>query len=84
MTHVHAGYEFNPGEDVTIYAQGGPAFVSVDGEETEKEISGKVGIKGNLSEKLELYGEVSFITADLEFDTQDLDLGTKIGVTYSF
>ena len=84
VTHVHAGYEFEPGEDVTIYVQGGPAFVSVDGEETEKEISGKVGIKGNLSEKLKLYGEVSFITEDLEFDTQDLNLGTKIGVTYSF
>ena len=84
VTEVHAGYEFEAGEDVTIYVQGGPAFVAIDGEETESEISGKVGVSGSLSEKLELYGEVSFITEGREFDTEDLDLGTKIGVTYSF
>ena len=56
---MHVGYEFEAGEDVTIYVQGGPAFVAVDGEETETEISGKVGVSGSLSEKLELYGEVS-------------------------
>ena len=43
VTEVHAGYEFQAGEDVAIYVQGGPAFVSIDGEETETEISGKVG-----------------------------------------
>ena len=32
VTEVHAGYEFQAGEDVAIYVQGGPAFIAVDGE----------------------------------------------------
>ena len=84
VTEVHAGYEFQAGEDVDIYVQAGPAIVAVDGEETETENSGKVGISADVSEKLELYGEVAFITEDQEFDTSDLSLGTKVGVTYRF
>ena len=84
VTEVHAGYEFEAGEDVTIYVQGGPAFVSVDGEETETEISGKLGVSADVSDNLEVYGEVAFITEDQEFDTEDLSLATKLGVTYRF
>ena len=84
VTEVHAGYEFQAGEDVAIYVQGGPAFVSIDGEETETEISGKVGLVADVSENLEIYGEVAFITDDREFDTEDLSLGTKLGLTYRF
>ena len=84
MTEVHAGYEFAAGEDVAIYVQGGPAFVAIDGEDGETEISGKVGIVADVSESLEVYGEVGFITEDREFDTEDLALSTKVGVTYRF
>ena len=84
VTEVHAGYEFEAGEDVTIYVQGGPAFVAVDGEETETEISGKLGVSADVSDNLEVYGEVAFITEDQEFDTEDLSLATKLGVTYRF
>ena len=84
ITEVHAGYEFEAGEDVSIYVQGGPAFIAIDGEDTETEISGKVGVSADISENLNLYGELSFITEDREFDTEDLDIGTKIGVTYTF
>ena len=80
LTEVHAGYEFNSG----IYVQGGPAFVSVDGEELVTEYSGKIGISGDVSENLEVYGEVAFVTEDQTFDTEELNLGTKLGVTYRF
>ena len=84
VTEVHAGYEFNAGEDVDIYVQGGPAFIYVNGEDTETEISGKVGLVADVSDNFELYGEVLFITEDQEFDTDELNIGTKIGATYRF
>jgi len=80
ITEVHAGYEFDNG----IYVQAGPAFLSVDGAEVETEYSGKLGIVADVSENLDIYGEVSFITADQSFDTSELNLGTKLGVTYRF
>ena len=80
ITEVHAGYEFDNG----IYIQGGPAFVSVDGEELQTEYSGKVGVVADVSENVEVYGEVSFITADQSFDTSELNVGTKVGLTYRF
>ena len=79
VTEVHAGYEFDNG----IYVQAGPAFVSVDGEDLETEYSGKVGASVDVSEHLEVYGEVAFITDGQSFD-EDLNLGTKVGVTYRF
>ena len=80
VTEVHAGYEFDSG----IYLQGGPAFLSPNGEAGRTEYSGKVGYATDLSEDLSLYGEVSFITEDKDFDFEELNLGTKIGVTYKF
>lgn len=79
-TEVHAGYAFDNG----IYLQGGPAFLAVDGEEGAVEYSGKVGYSTELDENLSLYGEVSFITEDKEFEFDKLNFGTKVGVTYSF
>tara|TARA_Y100000004_G_C8946090_1_gene426352 strand:+ start:1170 stop:1541 length:372 start_codon:yes stop_codon:yes gene_type:complete len=84
VTEVHAGYEFQAGEDVAIYVQGGPAFIAVDGEELQTEYSGKVGIIADVSEKLNVYGELGLISDDREFDTKDLSLSTKVGVTYRF
>ena len=84
VTEVHAGYEFQAGEDVAIYVQGGPAFIAVDGEELQTEYSGKVGITADVSEKLNVYGELGLISDDREFDTKDLSLSTKVGVTYRF
>ena len=80
VTEVHAGYEFDNG----IYVQAGPAFVSVDGEDLETEYSGKVGVVADVSENVEVYGEVAFITEDQSFDTSELNVGTKLGLTYRF
>ena len=83
VTEVHAGYEFEASENATIYVQGGPAFVSVEDEDLETEISGKVGVSIDVTEKTEVYGEVAFITNDQTFD-EDLDLAVKVGGTYRF
>jgi len=70
----HIGYEGD-----SWYIQGGPSIVSPDGGESEVELSGKVGGSVPLSEKLNAYGELSFITGDV-----DNGYGTKVGVKYSF
>jgi hypothetical protein len=80
VTEVHAGYEFDNG----VYVQGGPAFISVDGEEGSTEISAKVGGSVDLSEKLEVYGEVGFLTEDQSLDFEELNFATKVGLTYTF
>lgn len=83
VTEVHVGYEFEAGEDVGIYIQAGPAFVAVDGESTQTEYSGKVGIVGDVTEKFELYGELAILTEDQDFSDK-LNFGLKAGATYRF
>lgn len=70
----HVGYEGN-----NWYVQGGPAVVLSDGAESELELSGKLGGTTSLSERLALYGEVSFLTGD-----NDTSYGTKAGLKYNF
>ena len=84
ITETHVGWEFELGEDATLYVQGGPAWVSTDGEGTEREYSGKVGVGVDVTEQLEVYGEVAALTVDQEFDTEELELATKVGVTFRF
>ena len=84
VTEVHAGYEIEAGENVAIYVQAGPAFISIEDEDLETEISGYIGITADVSESFELYGEVGFLTADQEFDTDTLSVSTEIGATYRF
>ena len=84
VTEVHAGYEFEAGENATIYVQAGPAFVSIEDEDLETEVSGKLGVVADVSENFEVYGEVAFITADQELDVDTLSLGTKVGATFRF
>ena len=79
VTEVHAGVELGD-----FYVQGGPAFVAVEGEEGSTEISGKVGVSVDLTEELEVYGEVAFITEEQSFEYEDTNFATKVGVTYRF
>jgi len=77
-TDFHVGFE--GGEGVySYYAQGGPAFVSPQGEDGEFELSGKVGGNVQVAESVGIYGELSFITAE-----EDPSVGTKLGVKYAF
>lgn len=78
VIETHGGYEGSVGEDGSWYLQAGPALVSPDGEQEEVEFSGKAGLKYDVSEVLNVYGEYSFITGD-KFGS-----GVKTGVTYKF
>ena len=77
-TDVHIGFEGGDGV-YSYYAQGGPAFVSPQGEDGEFELSGKVGGNVQVAESVGLYGELSFLTAE-----DDPSVGTKLGVKWSF
>ena len=78
-TDLHIGYEGDVGE-LGYYVQGGPAFTAADGADGSTDFSGKLGASVAASEKLGVYGEVSFKTDE----TADNSYGTKIGAKYSF
>ena len=78
-TDLHVGYEGDVG-DLGYYIQGGPALVNGDAVDGTSEFSGKGGVTIAASEKLDVYGEVSFITDE----DADNAYGTKIGAKYNF
>jgi len=84
VTDLHVGFDGDLGEDASWYVQGGPAIVSVDGQENETEFSGKVGLNVAVTERLGAYGELSALTTDQDFDTDSLNVGVKAGLKFSF
>ena len=78
-TDFHLGYEGEAGA-LGYYLQGGPAVVSPDGGDSDTQFSGKLGGSFGATEKLDVYGEVSLVTAD----DADNNYGTKLGVKYAF
>ena len=78
-SEAHVGYEGDLGESAGYYVQTGPAFVSADGEDLSTELSGKAGVGIDITENVEVYGEISFITGE-----DDNGYGTKVGATYRF
>ena len=78
-TDLHVGYEGEAGQ-LGYYVQGGPALSAADGVDGTTDFSGKLGASIAASEKLGVYGEVSFKTDE----TADNSYGTKIGAKYSF
>ena len=84
VTETHVGFESALGESSAWYIQGGPALISPDGEDLTTELSGKVGVGVDVTENLGVYAEIAAQTSDeINFD-EDLNIGTKIGVKYSF
>ena len=84
VTETHVGYEADLGEDAAWYVQAGPAFVSPDGGETTTELSAKVGISADVSDHVGVYAEIAAQTQDeINFD-EDLNIGTKVGIRYTF
>ena len=81
VTDLHVGYEGPVGESAGYYVQAGPALVSVDGDDTTTELSGKAGIGADVSENLNVYGEIAFITVD---GSDDNDYGIKLGAKFLF
>ena len=78
-TDLHLGYEGDVGS-LGYYIQGGPAFTSPDGADGNTDFSGKGGLSIAASEKLDIYGEVSFLTDEVN----DTAYGTKIGAKFKF
>ena len=77
---LHIGYEGDVGK-LGYYIQGGPVISAepdVDG--TERTLSGKLGGKFNVTQKLGVYGELSGTSNDEADNTYN----TKIGAKYSF
>ena len=78
-TDIHIGYEGEVGQ-LGYYVQGGPAFTAADGVDGNTDFSGKLGGSVAASEKLDVYGEISFLTDE----TADTAYGTKIGAKFKF
>ena len=78
-TDLHVGYEGEVGA-LGYYVQGGPAFTAADGADGSTDFSGKLGGSVAASEKLGVYGEISFKTDE----PADNAYGTKIGAKFSF
>jgi hypothetical protein len=73
----HVGVDGGSGK-VSWYVQGGPSVVAPEGGNSEVELSGKAGGAIAATDKLSVYGEVSFITA------AENGYGTKAGLKYRF
>ena len=84
VTDLHVGYEDDLGDDASWYIQGGPALVAADGEETETEFSGKVGVNVGVTDRIGVYGELSALTAEQEIDFDTLNVGVKAGLKFTF
>ena len=79
-TDLHIGYEGDVGK-LGYYIQGGPAVSAVaDVDGTETRLSGKLGGKFDITQKLGVYGEVSGVSNE----DADNTYGTKIGAKYKF
>jgi len=78
-TDLHVGYENNIG-DLAYYVQGGKTINATDGVDSESNFSGKLGASVSATDKLGLYGEVSFA----QVEDADNTYGTKLGAKFSF
>ena len=79
-TDVHVGYEGTAG-NASYYIQGGPQIQTPNGGPTDIVFSAKAGAGVDLTEKLNVYGEVSVATG---VDGADNGYGAKLGAKYSF
>ena len=78
-TDLHIGYENELGS-LAYYVQGGKTINAADGVDSDSNFSGKLGASVSATEKLGLYGEVSFA----QVEDADNSYGTKIGAKYKF
>ena len=78
-TDLHIGYENSLG-DLAYYIQGGKTINAADGVDSESNFSGKLGASVSATDKLGLYGEVSFA----QVEDADNNYGTKLGAKFSF
>ena len=85
-TDLHIGFE-GATEDgkVAYYVQGGPAFVHTEStDDTETDLSGKVGLSVAVADAASVYGEISGISNEDSSGDDIIDFGGKLGVKYVF
>ena len=78
-TDLHIGYENNLGS-LAYYVQGGKTINAADGVDSESNFSGKLGGNISATDKLGVYGEVSFS----QVEDADNKYGTKLGAKFFF
>ena len=83
-TDLHIGFEGGT-DKVAWYVQGGPAFEHTDStDDTETELSGKVGISVAVADGADVYGEISGISNEDSSGDDIIDFSGKVGVKYVF
>ena len=87
-TDIHLGYEGTAGAEgkIAYYVQGGPSLNHAEAtDDTETEISGKIGGSYAVSEDLAAYGEISGATDGEDSDGDTVrNWGAKVGVKFTF
>ena len=85
-TDLHIGFE-GATEDgkVAYYIPGGPGFVHTDSsDDTETELSGKVGVSVAVADGADVYGEIAGISGEDSSGDDIVDFSGKVGVKYVF
>ena len=85
-TDIHIGYEGTTEDGkLAYYVQGGPAFVHSDADDdTETELSGKVGVSVAVADGADIYGEIAGISGEDSSGDDIVDFSGKVGVKYTF
>ena len=87
-TDVHIGYEGSVGAEgkIAYYVQGGPSLVHTEtADDTETELSGKIGASYGVTEAASVYGELSGATAGEDSDGDTIrNYGAKAGIKFVF
>ena len=83
-TDLHFGFE-GGSEKVAWYVQAGPGFVHTDStDDTETELSGKVGLSVAVADGADVYGEIAGITGEDSSGDDIVHFAGKVGLTYVF
>ena len=87
-TDIHIGYEGTTGTEgkIAYYVQGGPSLNhSETTDDTETEITGKIGASVPVSEDLAAYAEISGATNGEDAAGDNIvDWGAKVGAKFNF
>ena len=85
-TDLHFGFDGGTEDGkIAYYIQGGPGFVHTDSsDDTETELSGKVGLSVAVADGADIYGEIAGITGEDSSGDDIVDFSGKLGVKYVF
>ena len=78
-TDLHLGFE-GEANDLAWYIQGGKTINAADGADSDSNWSGKTGLNVPVTDKVKVYGELSFA----QVEDADNNWGTKLGTKFTF